>query len=113
MKELDNMQKKNMEEEADKFITAPQKDHILPLILVNITFAGRFRSMNGAKRCQTETGTIAIMAFRAPSSSVKKRRLPCPCLLLCRLYRSCFDHPDAARKAMMERQRGGRAYINL
>jgi hypothetical protein len=31
MKELDNMQKKNMEEEADKFITALQKDHILPI----------------------------------------------------------------------------------
>lgn len=31
MKELDNMQKKNMEEEADKFITALNKDHILPI----------------------------------------------------------------------------------
>jgi len=31
MKELDNMQKKNMEEEADKFITALHKDHILPI----------------------------------------------------------------------------------
>jgi len=31
MKELDNMQKKNMEEELDKFITALQKDHILPI----------------------------------------------------------------------------------
>ncbi len=31
MKELDSMQKKNMEEEAEKFITALNKDHILPL----------------------------------------------------------------------------------
>ncbi len=31
MKELDNMQKKNMEEEADKFISALFKDHILPI----------------------------------------------------------------------------------
>lgn len=31
MKELDNMQKKNMAEELDKFITALQKDHILPI----------------------------------------------------------------------------------
>lgn len=31
MKELDNMQKKNMEEEADKFITALNEDHILPI----------------------------------------------------------------------------------
>ncbi len=31
MRELDNMQKKNMEEEADKFITALHKDHILPI----------------------------------------------------------------------------------
>jgi hypothetical protein len=31
MKELDNMQKKNMEEEADKFITALNGDHILPI----------------------------------------------------------------------------------
>ncbi|MHB1361329.1 MAG: hypothetical protein ACYCW5_01860 [Thermoleophilia bacterium] len=31
MKELDNMQKKNMEEEADKFILALHKDHILPI----------------------------------------------------------------------------------
>ena len=31
MKELDNMQKKNMEEEADKFIVALHKDHILPI----------------------------------------------------------------------------------
>ncbi|MFA5810694.1 MAG: hypothetical protein WC935_10255 [Thermoleophilia bacterium] len=31
MKELDNMQKKNMEDEADKFITALNKDHILPI----------------------------------------------------------------------------------
>ena len=31
MKELDSMQKKNMEDEADKFITALHKDHILPI----------------------------------------------------------------------------------
>ncbi|MHB8923178.1 MAG: hypothetical protein ACYC51_07280 [Thermoleophilia bacterium] len=31
MKELDNMQKKNMEDEADKFISALNKDHILPI----------------------------------------------------------------------------------
>lgn len=31
MKELDNMQKKNMEDEADKFISALHKDHILPI----------------------------------------------------------------------------------
>ncbi len=31
MKELDNMQKKNMEEEAEKFITALNKDHIMPI----------------------------------------------------------------------------------
>lgn len=31
MKELDSMQKKNMEEEADKFISALHKDHILPI----------------------------------------------------------------------------------
>ena len=31
MKELDGMQKKNMEEEAEKFITALHKDHILPI----------------------------------------------------------------------------------
>jgi hypothetical protein len=31
MKELDNMQKKNMEEEAEKFIAALYKDHILPI----------------------------------------------------------------------------------
>ena len=31
MKELDNMQKKNMKEEAGKFITALNKDHILPI----------------------------------------------------------------------------------
>ena len=31
MKELDNMQKKNMEEEADKFISALFRDHILPI----------------------------------------------------------------------------------
>ncbi len=31
MKELDGMQKKNMEEEADKFIIALNKDHILPI----------------------------------------------------------------------------------
>ena len=31
MKELDNMQKKNMEEEAEKFIAALHKDHILPI----------------------------------------------------------------------------------
>lgn len=31
MKELDSMQKKNMEEEADKFITALNRDHILPI----------------------------------------------------------------------------------
>jgi hypothetical protein len=31
MRELDSMQKKNMEEEADKFITALNKDHILPI----------------------------------------------------------------------------------
>ncbi|MEK7447584.1 MAG: hypothetical protein AAB632_02205 [Patescibacteria group bacterium] len=29
-KDLDEMQKKNMEEMADRFITALQKDHILP-----------------------------------------------------------------------------------
>ncbi|MCL4310645.1 MAG: hypothetical protein M1340_06655 [Actinobacteria bacterium] len=31
MKELDGMQKRNMEEEAEKFITALHKDHILPI----------------------------------------------------------------------------------
>ena len=31
MKELDNMQKKNMEEETDKFISALNRDHILPI----------------------------------------------------------------------------------
>jgi hypothetical protein len=31
MKELDCMQKKNMEEEAEKFISALNKDHILPI----------------------------------------------------------------------------------
>jgi hypothetical protein len=31
MKELDCMQKKNMEEEAEKFIAALSKDHILPI----------------------------------------------------------------------------------
>lgn len=31
MRELDNMQKKNMEEEVDKFICALNKDHILPI----------------------------------------------------------------------------------
>ncbi len=31
MKELDSMQKKNMEEEAEKFITALNRDHILPI----------------------------------------------------------------------------------
>ena len=31
MKELDNMQKKNMEDEAEKFINALFKDHILPI----------------------------------------------------------------------------------
>lgn len=31
MKELDNMQKKNMEDEAEKFISALHKDHILPI----------------------------------------------------------------------------------
>lgn len=31
MKELDSMQKKNMEEEAEKFISALNKDHILPI----------------------------------------------------------------------------------
>ncbi len=31
MKELDNMQKKNMEEEAGKFIAALHRDHILPI----------------------------------------------------------------------------------
>lgn len=31
MKELDSMQKKNMEEESDKFISALNRDHILPI----------------------------------------------------------------------------------
>lgn len=31
MRELDNMQKKNMEEEAEKFVTALNQDHILPI----------------------------------------------------------------------------------
>ncbi|RJQ43013.1 MAG: hypothetical protein C4534_08795 [Gaiellales bacterium] len=31
MKELDSMQKKNMEEEAEKFISALNRDHILPI----------------------------------------------------------------------------------
>jgi uncharacterized protein YbaR (Trm112 family) len=31
MKELDSMQKKNMEDESEKFITALNKDHILPI----------------------------------------------------------------------------------
>ena len=31
MKELDSMQKRNMEEEADKFISALNRDHILPI----------------------------------------------------------------------------------
>jgi hypothetical protein len=31
IRELDNMQKKNMEEESDKFITALNEDHILPI----------------------------------------------------------------------------------
>lgn len=31
MKEMDSMQKKNMAEEANKFISALQKDHILPI----------------------------------------------------------------------------------
>ena len=31
LKELDSMQKKNMEEEAEKFITALNKDYVLPI----------------------------------------------------------------------------------
>lgn len=31
MKELDSLQKKNMEEEAEKFISALNRDHILPI----------------------------------------------------------------------------------
>ncbi|HDZ59825.1 MAG TPA: hypothetical protein ENH44_03450 [Actinobacteria bacterium] len=31
MRELDKMQKRNMEEEVDKFICALNKDHILPI----------------------------------------------------------------------------------